>query len=1166
MKRVLLLITLIACAKGAAFEGLAPAVDTGGPKVVFDLSRRPLPEIPYPNDLATRPDPKSPTGLRVNATLVAPTQLERTVRARLDQLDGFGTFAPLSVAFEKSGNELPPDAQLDVLDLYMRQNNSDPTDDGVYLIDLTTGETVPLDFNGGRFPYTLNNPAQYFVNDLLTNTYNLLFPMGAPCANCFNPAAMHATVRQQADDLITFYEAATNTLVMRPIVPMKQERRYAVVLTNKIHGKDGRPISSPHAGINHAAQTAELRPLPALLPALGIGLSDVAYTWAFTTQSTTRELEQIRRGLNGSGPLQLLSLQYPVQQGSSGTNYGTLMTVLQERGAYDPANPSTSPSDYFLPVDDGSNSSLTALLNDPAVRTLLLKGIDSAQMAALLATYKYLDYVVSGTFISPSFLDTQNPGEPADQAFEIDFNSGAARTQNSVVPFILAVPKEQKQVGHLAPFPVVIAGHGYTSTRFEEVLGFAGTFAKFGLATIAIDAYGHGLGLDPAVEVAARAIAHNHGLDAFAAAVFRGRARDLDYDGVKDPGGDFWTADTFHTRDAVRQSIVDWMQLVRVLRSFDGTGKMVQGGQVLAAGDFNGDGIPDIGGPASFPFDVPPSANPITCSPSSIPPVLCPGGLQCSIPQGSSSGNCVIFKSNDVNPGGDTFVFGISLGGILTGILPAVEPAIVAAAPVSSAGGLADVGLRSTLDTVVQAIFLELFGPLVATCPFSPSGGPIDPQTKLPLGACDPNATDAKPMLVLVLQDLNHERDVPIAPLTLAPFDRVMVRNLSQTTATADCSGGAKIDGCSFGMADAQGRLRLPIAADWPSLRAARTPSTDPSLPETVKVEVLQPGDRLQILLLTSGQTLDTFQAHSRFYGVDYNPGDALVSPSRGYGTSRNTPEFRRLMQLSQTILEPGDPVTYAPHYFFDPLPQSTVLDPPAGPSNVLITVTSGDPGVPVNTGIALARAARLVEMSQTDPSYGIPIDQVLVRAGVVEGVPGTHRFDDPAGGVYAALPGHVRCDPPATCMGDVLIDPTGYSCDSSGGNCSDGLDAPRLTPPLRQQLVRTSVKRPCPLSVRSPIISGCWSTNTSACASSAPASGGAAAQSMPGMSALMIPYLNRTGQHGFFNPQPSKPFDMDQFMANVVGRYFECRGTELHFESCQTDLAKCSWIPQPPP
>jgi hypothetical protein len=1155
LKRAPLLIALIACAKGAPFEGLAPAVDTGGPRVVFDLSRRPLPEIPYPNDVATRPDPKSPTGLRVNATLLAPTQLESSVRSRLDQLDGFGTFAPISVAFELRSSS--PDAELDVLDLYLRQNNSDPTDDGVYLIDLTSGETVPLDFNGGRFPYTLNNPAQYFVNDLLTGTYNLLFPLGAPCANCFNPAAPHTTVRQQADDLITFYEAATHTLVMRPVVPMKQERRYAVVLTNKIHGKDGRAISSPHAGINHAAQTAELRPLLALLPALGIELSSVAYAWAFTTQSTTRELESIRRGLNGFGPLQILSVEFPVQQGSAGTNYGTLITVLQERGAYAPANPSGTLSDYTLPVAD-----LAALLNDPAVRPLLLKGIDDAQMQALLATFKYIDYFVSGTFISPSFLDTKNPGEPADQAFEIDFNSGAARAQNAVVTFILAVPKERPEVGHLAPFPVVIAGHGYTSTRFEEVLGFAGTFAKFGLATIAIDAYGHGFGLDPAVEAAARAIAHNHGLDAFAAAVFKGRARDLDYDGVKDPGGDFWTADTFHTRDAIRQSIVDWTQLVRVLRSFDGTGRMVQGGHLAIAGDFNGDGIPDVGGPTAFPFDVPPTGNPLACKLASD----CAQGLQCSIPQGSSTGNCVIFKANDFNPGSDTFVFGISLGGILTGILPAVEPAVVAAAPVSSAAGLADVGLRSTLDTVVQAIFLELFGPLVATCPFSPSGGPTDPQTKLPLGACDPNASDSKPMLVLVLQDLNHERDVPIAPLTLAPFDRVMVRNLAQTTATANCSNGVKIDGCSVGVADAQGRLRLPVAADWPSLRATRTPSSDPSLPETVKVEVLRPGDRLQIVMLSSGQTLDTFQVHSRFYGVDYNPLDPLVSPARGYGTSRNTPEFRRLMQLSQTILEPGDPVSYAPHYFYDPLPQSTALDRPAGPINVLVTATSGDPGVPVNTGIALARAARLIEMSQADPSYGIPIDQVLINAGVVEGVPGTHRFDDPAGGVYAALPGHVRCDTAATCTGDVLIDPTGYSCDASGANCSDGLGAPRLTPPLRQQLVRTSVTLPCPLSVRSPIVSGCWSTNASACASSAPASGGSAAQSMPGISALMIPYLNRTGQHGFFNPQPAKPFNMDQFMANVVGRYFECRGTELHFESCQKDLASCPWIPQPPP
>ena len=66
-------------------------------------------------------------------------------------------------------------------------------------------------------------------------------------------------------------------------------------------------------------------------------------------------------------------------------------------------------------------------------------------------------------------------------------------------------------------------------------------------------------------------------------------------------------------------------------------------------------------------------------------------------------------------------------------------------------------------------------------------------------------------------------------------------------------------------------------------------------------------------------------------------------------------------------------------------------------------------------------------------------------------------------------------------------------------------------------------------------------------------------------VSALLLPYLNRIGQHGFASPQPDKPFNMDQFMANLIGRFFECRGHELHFEPCQQDLASCPWIPQPP-
>ena len=1122
------LVVLSACAaKQASYEGLAPAVDQGGPHVVFDLTRKPLPEIPFPNDLATRPDSTSPTGLRVNASLAAPSSLERGVRSLLDTLDGFGTYAPLSVAF---------DQPLDVLDLYNRQNNADPSDDGVYLIDLTSGETKPLDFNGGHFPYTLSNPGQYFLNDPDADTHNLLFSIKGPKANFLHPGLPHPTMRAEVDDLLTFYERATDTLVLRPVLPLLQRHKYAVVLTTRLHGLDGKAISSPHTGINHASQTAELAALPGKLPA-GVALSDVAYAWAFTTQTTTGDLEAIRDGLYGHGPLKILSLQHPVQVGTSagtGQNtYETLINVLQERGAYDPATPSANASDYILPI-----SELKKLLDDPDIQKLLL-GDDPAAVAALLDTFKYVDYFVTGQFASPSFLNSPNGGPAADQSFVIDYQHGTARTQDEKVTFILAVPKARPEVGHLPPFPVVVAGHGYKSIRIEHILGFSGTFAKFGLATIAIDAYGHGVGLDPLLELFGRQKAAEYGLSAFAETIFTGRARDLDYDGIKDSGGDFWTADTFHTRDVVRQSIVDWMQLVRVLRSFDGVGGMALAGVGAMAGDFNNDGIPDVGGPVVWPADI-----------------------------FDRSGKNKLFAAGSPNNGGDLFVFGISLGGILSGILPAVEPAIVAGAPTSGAGGLADVGIRSVLDQVVQAVFLELFGPMVATCDFSASSGRIDPQTALPVGECNSGAADKQPMLVLVVQDVNTERDLPIAPLTLQPGDRVMVKNLAQTTASVDCStpGAAKIDGCSVGVADSAGRLRLSVSADWPSLTATRT-DRGPGLVEDVKVQVIRPGDALQITVLpASGApvTIDKFGAHNRFFGVEYKPGDPLVSPARGYGLARNTPEFRRLMGLSQLILEPGDPINYAPHYANDLLASRTrVADNGrvAGPANMLIVGTSGDPGVPVMASFSAARAAGLIELNQPDPVFGLPIDQVLIRSGAVEGVPGTDRFDDPAGGVFAALPGHVVCSGSA-CSGDVLIDATGYSCDDNGLNCTDGLGAPRLSPPLRQQLMRVTTPDPvaCPIAPAAQQATGCWSTGASACATDA------SGKALPGQSALLIPYLNRTGQHGFRNPQPEKPFDMDQYLANLIGRYFECRGRELHFEKCQTDLASCPWIPGPPP
>ena len=70
-----------------------------GPEIVIDWEADPLPELPFPNNLATRPDSGSPTGRRLNISLVAVTEHESEIRGQLNQMTGFGIFSPISVSF-----------------------------------------------------------------------------------------------------------------------------------------------------------------------------------------------------------------------------------------------------------------------------------------------------------------------------------------------------------------------------------------------------------------------------------------------------------------------------------------------------------------------------------------------------------------------------------------------------------------------------------------------------------------------------------------------------------------------------------------------------------------------------------------------------------------------------------------------------------------------------------------------------------------------------------------------------------------------------------------------------------------------------------------------------------------------------------------------------------
>ena len=91
-----------ACGIDTAPDGLRATPAGTGPLVKFDVSHRPLPEVPLPNDLATFADPTSRTGHRLNVSLVAPTFMERNAREDFTTMEGWGISAPISVAFERA--------------------------------------------------------------------------------------------------------------------------------------------------------------------------------------------------------------------------------------------------------------------------------------------------------------------------------------------------------------------------------------------------------------------------------------------------------------------------------------------------------------------------------------------------------------------------------------------------------------------------------------------------------------------------------------------------------------------------------------------------------------------------------------------------------------------------------------------------------------------------------------------------------------------------------------------------------------------------------------------------------------------------------------------------------------------------------------------------------
>ncbi|MFT4621950.1 MAG: hypothetical protein ACI8PZ_000602 [Myxococcota bacterium] len=662
MRIALLAVGLAACAPFP--EGLRDTPPGDGPMVVVDWDAEPLPELPFPNDLATRVDPTSVTGLRVNISEHATTFRETESRIKLNELVGFGTYSPITVRFDA-----PLD--LDVILARHQDDFHDPDtfrDDAIFVFAVDPKSPdylvpVPLDLGHGRFPLDVPDSARYFPNDPRDTSPTLMFDTvnedlngngqldpGEDTDNdgYLDIANVHPVGGDPREDLLTFYERLTDTLIVRPVVPLREETTYAVVLTERLVGEDGEPVRSPWDLVHHTRQTEALQPVVAGMKKLGLSTKDLAFAWTFTTGRVTGDLVDIHRGLfDGEGPWPQLQKDYPAG-------------VVEALQVFDGDDP------YNLPVNK-----LIGPLGDLGL-------FDDESIIPLMEAYDaYGDRIVGGSIIAPNLLGDRDDGGfwTADEWWQLDPVAGTITTEPERIAFTCVLPKEGD--GFTPPFDVAVFGHGYGSSRFDG-LGFAHAFNRVGYAACFIDFPGHGPTLSEEETLLVEALLLDLGLTPFYYHLKDSRYRDLDNDGVPDSGGDQWSADGFHTRDMVRQASVDWMQLIRSFQAC-GSGRMdavletVDGpqptGDTLPSCDWDADGRVDLGGrDAKF------------------------------------------------------VLVGGSLGGIDAGVAAAVIPELEAAALIVPGGGTLDIGVRTEIGGAVEALVGRLLTPMFLGYPTEEGG------------------------------------------------------------------------------------------------------------------------------------------------------------------------------------------------------------------------------------------------------------------------------------------------------------------------------------------------------------------------------------------------------------------------------------------------------------
>jgi hypothetical protein len=332
------------------------------------------------------------------------------------------------------------------------------------------------------------------------------------------------------------WDGESETLHARPERPLLQARRYALVLTTRVLDEAGQPLTplGAKALVSEAAQgvSAQGTVLQQVKP-LGLARRDLAAVAVFTTQNVTAGLEQMRASIESTSGA---TIRFTLGPNGARSVYARVELdgiEVHRQIATDPTAPLAER--VVLPL---------AAAPPTAVRTIAF-----------------------GRFPSRSFLTPERHIPATPTRGDTPTMTGTEEVDATMFLPAGVMPRDG--------WPVAIFGHGFGDDRHVTPTVVAGTMGRAGFATVVINAVGHGGGPGGTLTVT------RTGQEPITLPA-GGRGVDLDGDGRIGSTEGVATRPTsrlalISTRDGLRQTVADLMQLVRAIHrgvDVDGDGRV----------------------------------------------------------------------------------------------------------------------------------------------------------------------------------------------------------------------------------------------------------------------------------------------------------------------------------------------------------------------------------------------------------------------------------------------------------------------------------------------------------------------------------------------------------------------------------------------------------------